>query len=353
VEDLRRGREALDVSEPVYLTEESDEQLGGSDVKRSQPLALRLLFIAFAALMLTPWASAPLALAAGGAFALTLGNPFPKRTATASKWLLQASVVALGFGMPLAAVLRAGAAGIGYTVAGIATALVLGALLGRWLRVPAETSFLVTSGTAICGGSAIAAVGRAIDAPAEAMSVSLATVFVLNAVALYLFPPIGHLVGLSQAQFAVWAAVAIHDTSSVVGAASAYGARALEMATVLKLARALWIVPLALASAAWHRRRIGAAGGEGSARIQLPWFIGLFLLAAVTRSLLPAAAEPVLDLLARAGRIGLVLTLFLIGAGLTRATLRAVGARPLVHGFLLWVMMGGLALLAIWRWVPV
>lgn len=344
-----RGGESVDAAEPVYPGEEVGERLGGDS---PAPLWLRVLFVALAAAMLTPWASAPVALAVGGAFALTLGNPFPRRTAAASKWLLQASVVALGFGMPLAAVLRAGAAGVGYTVAGIATALVLGTLLGRWLRVPGETSFLVTSGTAICGGSAIAAVGRAIDAPAEAMSVSLATVFVLNAVALYLFPPIGHVVGLSQGQFAVWAAVAIHDTSSVVGAASAYGPRALQTATVLKLARALWIVPLALASAAYHRRRIGSAGGEGSARVQLPWFIALFLLAAVLRSVLPHASAPALDALAHAGRVGLVLTLFLIGAGLTRATLRAVGARPLVQGFLLWVAMGSLALFAVWRWVP-
>ncbi|HET7462094.1 MAG TPA: putative sulfate exporter family transporter [Longimicrobium sp.] len=342
----------VDLAEPVYPDEELSEQPSGAGDHPPAPLALRVLFITLALLTLTPWASAPVALGVGGAFALTLGNPFPKRSARASKWLLQASVVALGFGMPLAAVLRAGVAGVGYTVAGIATALVLGTLLGKWLRVPGETSFLVTSGTAICGGSAIAAVGRAIDAPAEAMSVSLATVFVLNAVALYLFPPIGHLVGLSQAQFAVWAAVAIHDTSSVVGAASAYGPRALEMATVLKLARALWIVPLALASAAYHRRRIGAAGGKGRARIQLPWFIALFLLAAVLRTVLPPVALPVLGALAHAGRVGLVLTLFLIGAGLTRATLRAVGARPLVQGFLLWVMMGSLALFAVWRWVP-
>ncbi|HET7233206.1 MAG TPA: putative sulfate exporter family transporter [Longimicrobium sp.] len=340
------------MTEPVYPDEEQSEQPSGAEDHSPAPLALRLLFVALAGFMLTPWASAPLALAAGGAFALTLGNPFPKRTAAASKWLLQASVVALGFGMPLAAVLRAGATGVGYTIVGIATALVLGTLLGKWLGVEGETSFLVTAGTAICGGSAIAAVGRAIDARGEAMSVSLATVFVLNAVALYLFPPIGHLVGLSQAQFAVWAAVAIHDTSSVVGAASAYGARALEAATVLKLARALWIVPLTLAASAYHRRRTGAAGGETSARVQLPWFIGLFLLAAVLRSILPPATQPALGLLARAGRIGLVLTLFLIGAGLTRATLRAVGARPLVQGFLLWAMMGGLALFAVWRWVP-
>lgn len=316
-------------------------------------MALRFVFLALAAFTLTPWVSPALALALGAAFALSVGNPFPGRTAAASKWLLQASVVGLGFGMPLAAVVRAGASGIGYTVAGIATALALGTLLGRWLRVEGQTSFLVTTGTAICGGSAIAAVGPAIGARAEAMSISLATVFVLNAVALYLFPPVGHLLGLSQEQFAVWAAVAIHDTSSVVGAASVYGPRALEAATVLKLARALWIVPLALGAAAYHRRHGSSeAPGQPTARVKLPWFIGLFVLAAVARTLLPPAAAPALDALARAARIGLVLTLFLIGAGLTRATLRAVGVRPLVQGCLLWAAVGGIALFAVWRWVP-
>lgn len=311
----------------------------------------RSLFLLLAAFTVTPRASPALALALGAGFALALGNPFPQRTARTSKWLLQASVVGLGFGMPLAAVLRAGASGIGYTVAGIATALGLGTLLGRWLRVERTTSFLVTAGTSICGGSAIAAVGPAIGARPESMSVALATVFVLNAVALYLFPPIGHLLGLSQEQFAVWAAVAIHDTSSVVGAASAYGARALESATVLKLARALWIVPLTLGAAAWARRR--APDAEGSAaRVKLPWFIALFVLAAVARSLAPAAGLPAFDAVARLARVGLVLTLFLIGAGLTRATLRAVGVRPLVQGVLLWLAVGGLALWAVWRWVP-
>lgn len=310
---------------------------------------LRIAFLALAAFSLTPWASPAVALTLGAMFALTLGNPFPAQTARTSKWLLKASVVGLGFGIPLAAVMRAGAAGIGYTVAGIATALTLGILLGRWLAVERHTAFLVTAGTSICGGSAIAAVGPAIGARPEAMSVALATVFVLNAVALYIFPPIGHLLGLSQEQFAVWAAVAIHDTSSVVGAASAYGAQALESATVLKLARALWIVPLTFGAAAWYRRG-GTAPSDGS-RLQLPWFIGLFLLAAVARTLLPAAATPALDTLARIARIGLVLTLFLIGAGLTRATLRQVGVRPLVQGVLLWLAVGGLALFAVWRWV--
>ncbi len=312
--------------------------------------AARALFLLLAAFSLTRWASPPLALALGAGLALTLGNPFAKQSAKAAKLLLQACVVGLGFGMPLGAVVRAGAAGIGWTVAGILATLALGILLGRWLRVDRDTSALVTAGTSICGGSAIAAVGPAIGARAEAMGVALATVFVLNSVALYLFPFVGHALALTQTQFGVWAAIAIHDTSSVVGASSVYGPAALETATVLKLARALWIVPLTLAAAAWARSRAGA--DEGRPAVKLPWFIGLFLLAAVARSLLPAQAAPVLDLLARLARTGLVLCLFLIGAGLTRATLRAVGLRPMVQGLLLWAVVGSLSLLAVVRWVP-
>lgn len=309
----------------------------------------RVVFFLLAAFCLTPFASPALALGLGAVLALAWGNPFPERSGRASKWLLQACVVGLGFGMSLGAVLAAGASGIGYTVAGIATALSLGMLLGRWLRVDGQTSFLITAGTSICGGSAIAAVGPAIGARRESMSVALATVFVLNAVALYLFPPIGHLLGLSQRQFAVWAAIAIHDTSSVVGAASAYGREALGSATVLKLARALWIIPLTVGAAAWARRRAGAE--NAAARVRLPWFIGLFVLAALIRTLLPAAA-PVWDALAHAARVGLVLTLFLIGAGLSRATLRQVGHRPLLQGVLLWGAVASLTLFAVWRWVP-
>lgn len=264
-------------------------------------------------------------------------------------------MVGLGFGMPLAAVWTAGATGIGYTVAGIAVALALGTLIGAWLRVERKTSMLITAGTSICGGSAIAAVGPVIGAGPEAMSVSLATVFVLNAVALYLFPPVGHWLGLGQEQFAVWAAVAIHDTSSVVGAATAYGPEALRSATVLKLARALWIVPMTLGAAALVRRPgedYVADGKQAAANAGIPWFIGLFLLAALVRTLAPASAAPALDGLARAARTGLVLTLFLIGAGLTRATLRAVGARPLVQGVLLWALVAGSALLAVLYTMP-
>lgn len=309
----------------------------------------RATFLLLAAFTLTPWASPGLALALGMGFALTLGNPFAKETARLSKLLLQAAVVGLGFGMPLAAVVKAGTSGIAYTVAGIAMTLLLGALLGRFLRVEKQTSLLVTAGTSICGGSAIAAVGPAIGAKAESMSIALATVFVLNAVALYVFPPVGQMLELSQGQFAVWAAVAIHDTSSVVGASAAYGPEALESATVLKLARALWIVPLALGAAALSRR--GTDPAETSRpKVKLPYFIGLFVLAAVVRTLAPAAAFPALDLLVRLARVALVLTLFLIGAGLTRKTLRAVGVRPLVQGVLLWIAVASLALFAVIRW---
>jgi uncharacterized integral membrane protein (TIGR00698 family) len=205
---------------------------------------------------------------------------------------------------------------------------------------------LVTAGTAICGGSAIAAVGPAIGARPEAMSVSLATVFVLNAIALYLFPAIGHGLDLSQHQFAVWAALAIHDTSSVVGAASSYGAAALQEATVLKLARALWIVPLTVA-AAWAVRRVGAAPASGR-KPAIPWFIGLFVLAAVVRSLLPAGALGVLDGIAALAREVLAVTLFLIGLGLTRSTLHQVGMRPMLQGVVLWFLVGGASLAVVY-----
>ena len=325
-----------------------------SPITASRPPLLPLAAFGLAAgFALTPWATPALALALGALLSLTLGNPAPALTARGARHLLQAAVVGLGFGMPLSAVVSAGRTGVLYTVAGIATALTLGLLLGRRLKVERQTSLLITAGTSICGGSAIAALGPAIGARSEAMSVALATVFVLNAVALYLFPPVGHLLHLSQHQFAVWAAIAIHDTSSVVGAAASYGPVALGQATVLKLARALWIVPLTLAASA-AARRSGAhpATDAGAPTVRVPWFIGLFVLAAAARSLLPAAAGPVLDGLAGLAKTALVLTLFLIGAGLSRPTLRAVGVRPLVQGVLLWVTVGGLALLLAARWVP-
>ncbi len=254
--------------------------------------------------------------------------------------LLQVAVVGLGLGIPLASLIRAGTTGVGLTALTIGAVFAAGLQLGRWMHVERDLSLLVTAGTSICGGSAVAAIGPAIGASREAMSVALATVFVFNAIALYVFPPIGHLFGLSEHQFGVWAALAIHDTSSVVGAAASYGPIALEEATILKLARALWILPLALlAPHLWKRRGVDARGV-----VAIPWFIGFFVLAAVARALAPLGTVDWFDSGARLARTLLVLTLFLIGANLTREQLRAVGIRPFLHGLILWIGVGAATL---------
>lgn len=291
---------------------------------------------AFAVILLfclTPWCSPPIALALGLVLALTIGNPF--RTAKLTKLLLQASVVGLGFGMNLQKVLEAGRAGVLFTIATIAGTLLLGYLIGRAMKIQRTTAHLISSGTAICGGSAIAAVGPVVGASEEEMSVSLGTVFILNSVALFLFPIIGHALHLTQTQFGVWAAIAIHDTSSVVGAASAYGADALQIATTVKLARALWIVPLTIGTAfAFHRR---------STKITIPWFILWFLVAAVIRTYVSAPVA-LWDVLVALARIGLTVTLFLIGASLSRKSLAAVGVRPLILGVTLWILISAAGL---------
>jgi uncharacterized integral membrane protein (TIGR00698 family) len=290
---------------------------------------------------LTTFATPALALASGALLALSLGNPWPRLTEMLSGRLLQVAVVALGLGIPLDSLLRAGSRGVGLTVVVIAVVFAAGLQLGRWMRVERDLSILVTGGTSICGGSAVAALGSALGASRENMSVALATVFVLNAVALYAFPPIGHMLHLSQQQFGTWAALAIHDTSSVVGAASSYGPVALEEATVLKLARALWILPMSLIVARWRRR---SSTEDARPALVVPWFIGFFVLAAVARSLASPGALGWFDAGARAGRAALVLTLFLIGASLTRAQLRAVGLRPFLYGVVLWIGVGGASL---------
>ncbi|MDT8287849.1 MAG: putative sulfate exporter family transporter, partial [Elusimicrobiales bacterium] len=231
----------------------------------------RALFVGLVLFCLTPYASPPLALALGLALALTVGHPFRAHNGRAVKYLLQASVVGLGFGMNFRAVLAAGSAGAGYTAITIAATLAAGLLAGRLLGVGRKTSALISAGTAVCGGSAIAALAPILDADEHEISVALGTVFILNAAALFLFPPLGHAAGLSQTQFGLWSAIAIHDTSSVVGAAARYGGEALELATTVKLARALWIVPLALAAA--------LLAGKKNAKIAMPYFIFAFLLA--------------------------------------------------------------------------
>jgi uncharacterized integral membrane protein (TIGR00698 family) len=281
--------------------------------------------------------SPPLALVVGTVYGLTSEHPYHLDAQRLSRLLLQASVVALGFGIPLAEVVRAGRSGFLYTAASIAFAITLGLLLGRVLRVKSGSAYLITVGTAICGGSAIAAVGPITHASDEDMAVSLGTVLLLNSAALVTFPLIGHAVGLSQEQFGLWAALAIHDTSSVVGAAAKYGAVALAVGTTVKLARALWIVPIAAATAAVHRSR---------ARIQWPWFIALFCAAALANTLFPQF-HAAFGELNRLGRVGLTVTLFLIGTLMNRRSLREVGVRPLALGLLLWFAVATISLLLI------
>ncbi len=292
------------------------------------------LFVALLAVCASGFVSPPIALALGLALALTLGHPFPQYNSKATKILLQLSVIGLGFGMNLQSVVAAGKRGVVWTAATIVLTLLLGYAAGRALRVEHTTAHLIASGTAICGGSAIAAVGPVVGASDEAMSVSLGTIFILNSIALFLFPPIGHALGLTQTQFGVWAAIAIHDTSSVVGAAAKYGTEALKIATVVKLTRALWIVPLTIGTALAFRRK--------STRIVIPWFIGGFVLASVARTYAPQ-----LDHVVPVARIGLTVTLFLIGAGLSRQSLRKVGARPLLLGVLLWIVISAASLLVL------
>ncbi len=299
------------------------------------------------ALSLTPVATPALALAAGIVFSLSIGNPWSRLTGNASTGLLKVAIVALGFGIPLDRLLAAGSTAFVYTLVLTVAAIAVGLQLGRRMQIERRLTILISAGTSICGGSAIAAVGPAIGATREEMSVSLATVFVFNAIALYIFPPIGHLVGLSEHQFGMWAALAIHDTSSVVGAAASYGPLALHDATVLKLGRVLWILPLVLLAPLAVRNKAGALG---NGKLPIPWFIGLFVVAAIVRSIVPASATHWFDMTARAGRTALVLTLFLIGTSVTREQLRTVGLRPLAYGFLLWLAVAVPTLLAVlWR----
>jgi uncharacterized integral membrane protein (TIGR00698 family) len=302
------------------------------------------LFFVGIILVATGILSPPLALLAGLIFGLAFTHPYPADTKRLSTFLLQASVVGLGFGMNLHQVVKAGRSGFVYTLLSISFALVLGLLLGKMFRVNHTASLLIATGTAICGGSAIAAVGPVVHASEEEMAVSLGTVFTLNSIALLLFPAIGLALHLSQSQFGLWAALAIHDTSSVVGASAKYGDAALLIGTTVKLARALWIVPLVL---------VLAVVRSGHARIRWPWFIGGFCLAAAAATYVPALHDLCVRLSAL-GKAGLTVTLFLIGSGISKETLRRVGYRPFLQGIALWavVAVGSLLLIRI-GWISI
>lgn len=288
--------------------------------------------------------SPPIALLAGLIYGLSFAHPYHIDAKKLSAFLLQASIVGLGFGMNLHEVVKAGRSGFFYTAMSITFALLLGWVIGRLFRVEHTPSLLISAGTAICGGSAIAAVGPVLNAGEEEMAVSLGTVFVLNSIALFLFPAIGYALHLSQAQFGLWSALAIHDTSSVVGATAKYGPQALMIGTTIKLARALWIVPVAFALALVRKEKT---------RIKWPWFIFLFCLAAIAGTYLPVFAT-VYPQLSALGKLGLTVTLYLIGTGISVSTLKQVGVRPLLQGILLWAIVGSVSLALIhFGWIAV
>jgi uncharacterized integral membrane protein (TIGR00698 family) len=304
----------------------------------------KIIFFLALILAATGLVSPPLALLGGLIFGFAAVHPFQGESKRLAKFLLQASVVALGFGMNLHQVLQAGRSGFLYTAVSITAVMLTGLAFGYLLHVGKKSAFLISAGTAICGGSAIAAVGPIAEASEEEMAVSLGTVFILNSVALFLFPLIGYALHMTQAQFGLWSALAIHDTSSVVGATAKYGATALAIGTTIKLARALWIVPLSFVTALTLKSK---------ARIQWPWFILLFCLAALLNTLLPAF-KPAFGVLNHLGKIGLTVTLFLIGTGLNKETLKCVGARPLLQGLALWIVVGaGTLVLILCHWIGV
>ena len=286
---------------------------------------------------LSTWVTPPVVLFIGLVFALLCGQAYPTFNKKVSKKLLQYSVIGLGFGMNLQASLASGKEGMLFTIISVIGTLLIGMFIGcKILKLNRNTSYLISSGTAICGGSAIAAVGPIINAKDTDMSMALATVFILNAIGLFLFPILGHWLGLTQQEFGTWAAIAIHDTSSVVGAGAAYGEEALQVATTIKLTRALWIIPLALVTSVIFR-------SEGK-KISIPWFILFFILAMLINTYLLADYPEIGKFIAGIARKGLILTMFFIGASLSVDVIKSVGIRPLLQGVLLWIIISAASL---------
>lgn len=296
----------------------------------------RYLFIAL--FIASAFFSPAVALFSGIVFALVLKNPYSGLSKKVSKYLLQVAVVGLGFGMNLHESLKAGGEGMLFTIVSVTGVMIIGYFIGRWLKIPTKLSYLISSGTAICGGSAIAAISPVVNADENETSMSLAIIFTLNAVALFIFPPIGHLLGLTEQQFGLWAAIAIHDTSSVVGAGAQYGPEALAVATTVKLTRALWIIPLSLVSMLFFSK-------SKSRGISIPWFIFLFIGAMIinTYTHIP---EGILRFISGASHCFLSMTLLLIGATLSPKAIRQVGIKPVLEGIILWAVIA-LAALAV------
>lgn len=299
----------------------------------------KLVYIGLIVLILIPFGllgvpglviSAPIALLCGLIYAFVFENPYPKFNKKCSKYLLQVAVVCLGFNMNLQESLKSGGEGMMFTIVSVIGVMVLGSMIGYWLHINRKTAYLISSGTAICGGSAIAAVGPVIKADTDEMAVSLGVIFILNSIALFIFPPLGHLLDMTQEQFGTWAAIAIHDTSSVVGAGETYGEVALQTATLIKLTRALWIIPLALATMFIFRDKTG--------KISIPWFIFLFVAAMVFNTYVPMPEWFTSSMVWIAKR-GMVVTLFMIGASLTLKMLKSVGVKPLMLAIVLWIII--------------
>ena len=298
-------------------------------------LLLQLLFLALAVLSFSPIVSPPIALL----FGILFVNIFGKVLETDSfvKKLLQYSIIGLGFGINLNTAIKAGSQGFLFTVSTIALVMIFGLLLAKILKIDKTIAQLISAGTAICGGSAIAAVAPILKANSKQTSVALGIVFVLNAVALFIFPEIGHFFNLSQNQFGIWSAIAIHDTSSVVGAASKYGNEALQIATTVKLARALWIIPLAFLISIFTK-------SEG--KIKIPYFIGFFVLAILAGTYLPFL-QNFNSIISEISRDTLKVALFLIGAGLSLQNLKNIGIKPLLLGIILWIFISSISLYAV------
>ncbi len=300
-----------------------------------------VIFLLILVLCLSPYISPPIALLLGIIIAQFVGHPYLHLNHKATHLLLQISVVGLGFGMNVNTALKAGKEGILFTVFSIFGTLILGYFFGKFLKINKKISFLISAGTAICGGSAIAAISPVIKADEKQVSIALATIFILNSVALFLFPFIGTQLHLSQSQFGLWCAIAIHDTSSVVGAASKYGNDALQIATTVKLARALWIIPVAFLS--------GIAFKSKDKKIKIPYFIGLFIVAIVVNTYVPFV-QKFSSYVVQISKSGLTLTLFLIGCGLSKKTLTSVGFKPMFQGILLWIVISSTTLFVILYW---
>lgn len=286
----------------------------------------------------TAWITPAVVLFTGLVYALLCGQAYPKFNKTASKKLLQYSVVGLGFGMNLQESLASGKEGMAFTIISVVGTMLIGMLIGyKFLKLDKQTSYLISSGTAICGGSAIAAVGPVIKAKDSSMSIALATIFILNAIALFIFPVLGGWIGLTQQEFGMWAAIAIHDTSSVVGAGAAYGEEALQVATTIKLTRALWIIPLALVTSFIFK--------NSENKISIPWFILWFIVAIIINTYLLDGIPQIGEAISSLARKSLILTMFFIGASLSVDVLKKVGIKPLIHGVLLWfiISIGSLA----------